>query len=194
MQIQEARPPYVEFKQVAVEDRNASIDKGMRITRNVNMAFIQQVGSKDQVEKVAEEWLNQLKKQCYEGIQPEPWFKHFNEKYKDFLAGRETPESGMPVREWPVLSPAEVENLIAHKVMTVEAVAELTEEALQRCGMGTRILRDKARNWLSAGNKGAEKLTALEVENKTLKEMLEKANERLTALEADKQKRNSKPG
>src|SRR3979411_570319 len=114
MQIQEARPPFVEFKQVAVEDRNASIEAGMRVTKNVNMAFIQQVGSKDQVEKVAEDWLTQLKKQCYEGIQPEPWYRHFNEKYQDFLAGRETPEKGFPVREWPVLSPAEVENLIAH--------------------------------------------------------------------------------
>ncbi|HWT40961.1 MAG TPA: hypothetical protein VN081_06910 [Dongiaceae bacterium] len=186
--IQEARPPYVEFKQVAVEDRNASIEQGRRVTKNVNMAYVMQIGSKDQTEKIAEEWLAQLSRKAMENEYPEQWVKHFNEKYKDWLAGKETPENGYPIREWPVLSPAEVENLLEMKIRTVEDLAAATEELLQK-NLGLRTLKQKAQAWLGSANVSAEQLTALKVENEQLKETIERMNERLQSLEADKPKR-----
>lgn len=189
LSIQETRPPYVEFKQVAVEDRNATIESGIRKTKNVDMAYIQQIGQRDSVEKNAEEWLEQLKKQCYEGRQPEVWYAHFKKKYDDWKAGRETPEVGTPVKEWPVLSPADVENMLAMKTFTVEDVSNWSEEAIAKFGVGGRVLRDKARAWLSSGNKTAEKLVALEVENKQLQDMINTLSEKIKALEEDKPKR-----
>jgi FtsZ-binding cell division protein ZapB len=190
--IQEARPPYVEFKQVAVEDRNASIEQGRRVTKNVNMAYVMQLGSKDQTEKVAEEWLAQLRRKVIEGEYPDAWLKHFDTKFQDWKAGRDTPENGYPVREWAVLSPAEVENLLELKIRTVEDLAAATEELLQK-NLGLRTLKQKAQAWLESANSGAEKLAALTVENEQLKETIERMNERLQALEADKPKRGRPP-
>lgn len=183
-----AKPPYVQFKQVAIEDRNLSIENGRRITKNVNMAFIQQVGQRDQVERIAEEWLDQLKRQCYEEIQPAEFYVHFKKKYEDWKAGIETPEHGTPITEWPVLSPAQVENLRSIHSYTVESIAQWGEEALNRYGMGGRELREKAKAWLESGDKNAEKLLAVEAENRSLKDMIEKLAAKVAALEDDKPK------
>jgi hypothetical protein len=186
--IQEARPPYVEFKQIAVEDRNASIEQGRRVTKNVNMAYVMQIGSKDQTEKVAEEWIAQLERKAIDGEYPEDWVRHFSTKFQDWLAGRETPENGYPIREWAVLSPADVENLLALKIRTVEDLAAANEELLQK-NLGLRTLKQKAQAWLNSSNASAEKLAALEIENEQLKETIDRMNERLKAVEADKPKR-----
>jgi FtsZ-binding cell division protein ZapB len=190
--IQEARPPYVEFKQVAVEDRNASIEQGRRVAKNINMAYVMQIGSKDQTEKIAEDWLAQLKRKSVEGEYPEAWVKHFDAKFQDWLAGRESPENGYPIREWAVLSPAEVENLLEMKIRTVEDLAAATEELLQK-NLGLRTLKQKAQAWLESANSGAEQLAALKIENEQLKDTIERMNERLQAVEADKPKRGRPP-
>lgn len=186
MEIAQGRPPFVEFKQVAVEDRNASIEAGRRVTKNVNMAFIMQPGSRDQVEKVAEEWIEQIKRQAYAGHYPETWAQHFEAKFKAWLAGIETPDSGLPIKEWPVLSPAEAENLIAAKILTVEDLANLSEEAMANVGMGMRALRDKARAWLEAAvdtGKSAERISALEAQ---VSDLIEQNKQLLAALNASK--------
>lgn len=188
MEIAQARPPFVEFKQVAVEDRNASIEAGRRITKNVNMAFVMQPGSRDQVEKVAEEWIEQIKRQAYLGSYPETWAQHFEAKFKAWLAGIDGPLEGMPIREWPVLSPAEVENMLSAKVMTVEDLANLSEDAIANLGMGTRALRDKARAWLDAAvdtGKSAERISALEAQ---VSDLLEQNKQLLEALNSKKSK------
>lgn len=180
MQILQDRPPTVEFKQIAIEDRDASIEAGRRVTRNVNMAFIRQKGGRDEAVKVAEEWIEQIKQQAYSGTYPEEWAQHFQAKFTAWLAGQELPENGLPIREWPVLSPAEVENLISANVLTVEDLAGLNEEAIANIGMGTRLLRDKARAWMdNANGKGAERITALEVQVADLLEQNKRLADRL---------------
>lgn len=184
MEIAQGRPPFVEFKQVAIEDREQSMAAGRRVTKNINMAFIMQPGSRDQVEKVAEEWIEQIKRQSYAGNYPETWAQAFEARFNAWLTGKETPESGLPVREWPVLSPAEAENLISAKVFTVEDLANLNEEAIANLGMGMRLLRDKARAWFDAGNdsgKNAERLVALEVQVADLLEQNKQLQEALNA-------------
>lgn len=182
MEIAQGRPPFVEFKQIAIEDRNASIEAGRRVTKNVNMAFIMQPGSRDQVEKVAEEWIEQIKRQAYAGNYPETWAQGFDAKFQAWQAGNETPTYGLSVREWPVLSPAESENLVAAKVFTVEDLANLTEESMANIGMGMRALRDKARSWLDAAEdtgKSAERIAALEAQ---VGDLIEQNKQLLAAL------------
>ena len=55
--ITQARPPFVEFKQVAKHDPKRSEELGYRVTKNVDMAYIMQPGSRDQVEIEAKAWL-----------------------------------------------------------------------------------------------------------------------------------------
>ena len=95
------------------------------------------------------------------------------------------PENGTSVRNWPVLSPAQTQTLIAAHVMTVEDLAIANEEVIMRLGMGGRALKQRAVDWLQAASstgKTAEQLTALQVENEALKASNAKMDEQLALL------------
>ena len=182
MQIAQARPPFVEFKRVALPDPVNTEKLGRRMTKDVDFAFIMQPGSRDQVERVATDWLAMLKNKQLSGAAdayPDEWVTAFHKKYEAWKEGHDAPLNGTSVREWPVLSPAEAENFIALRVMTIEDVAAMTEDAMSRVGMGSRALRDKAREWL-AGKDAAGQLAE---ENKTLKAALAELMERVKQLE-----------
>lgn len=73
------------------------------------------------------------------------WPQH----YAAFKAGLEPAQDGSPLEEWPPLSPAQVANLKALQIHTVEQLAGASDTALEKIGMGARALRDKAAAWLS---------------------------------------------
>ena len=188
MQIAQARPPFVEFKQIAINDPKRSNELGYRVTKDVDRAYIMQPGSRDVFEIDAEQWLKQIRQKAIEGAHdayPQEWIDQFQKKYELFKEGQEQPPNGTHVREWPVLSPSQVQNLVAARIITVEDVANLTEEALGRVGMGSRELREKARDWLAARDvaKNAAK------ENEELKTQIAELMARISELEADKPKR-----
>lgn len=188
MQIAQARPPYVEFKRIAVHDPVRTEQLGRRVTKDVDMAFIMQPGSRDQVERVAADWLKSIKTKMLEGspdAYPEEWVSQFHNKYKAWQEGQDAPLNGTSVKEWPILSPSQAENFISLRVMTVEDVAVMTEDALAHFGMGARELREKAREWL----KGREATADLQKENEELKRQLQELAARMNDLEADKPKR-----
>ncbi len=186
--IAQARPPFVEFKQIAREDKKKSIELGYRTTKNVDMAYIMQPGSRDQVEIEAQAWLDSLKLKHINGspdAYPSEWIDSFRKKFEMWKEGMEAPPNGTSVREWPMLSPAQVENFIATRVLTIEDVAAMTEEAMGRFGMGARELREKAREWLAK----REVANSMAQENEQLKAQLAELTARLSALETDKPKR-----
>lgn len=191
MQIAQARPPFVEFKQVARHDPVKSEELGYRTTKNVNMAFIMQPGSRDQVEIEAEKWLESIRRKVLDATPdafPMEWVDQFKKKYEMWKEGHEAPLDGTSIREWPLLSPAEVENFINMHILTIEDVANMTEEAMGRVGMGARGLREKAREWLQAKDVAGNALK----ENETLKQQLAEMAERLAALE-EKPRRGRQP-
>jgi hypothetical protein len=119
------------------------------------------------------------------------WPRH----YEAFKAGREAPLEGTPLSEWPcsLMTPARVKELAFFNVRTIEALAELTDAALQNLGMGARELRERARTWLEVARKGAapiERLMArveeLERETARLSRDLVEANAALAAVRAKK--------
>jgi len=178
-----ARPPFVEFKTVAKDDRKASEERGIRVTRDVDFAFIMQPGGKDCVEKEAADWLASIKNKCLSGspdAYPQEWVDAFHKKYAAWKEGQDAPLNGTSVREWPLLSPAQAQNFIALGMPTIEDVSAMTEEAMQRFGMGARILRDKSREWLQ----GKEIAATVMQENNQLKMQLAEMAERLAKLEA----------
>ena len=185
------RPPFVVFEQRAVEDRNASLEAGGIVMRDVDFVVVRQVGCKDTFEKEAAEWLADIDRAAAGGSYPSDWARHFREKYNAFKAGQTEPELGLSVRQWPSLSKAQVENLIAAGVRTVEDVAAMNEPAMQRVGMGARELKSKAKAYLDSreGNKSAERIAALEAELANAKVRNETLEQRLAALEAGSKKR-----
>lgn len=183
--VSEARMPYVEFHQATVEDRTATELAGHRVVKNIAMIHVMQIGSKDCVPMVAEDWLERKRKESFKGTYPEAWVQHFQSKYERWLQGLETPPEGTSITELTFLSPADVENLRAAHVLTGEDLAQLSEQGMALVGMGARELRDRARRWFESANdvgKVAAKLENLSVENADLRRRLEeimKVNETL---------------
>lgn len=184
----QARPPFVEFELVAVHDTAKSLELGYRVTKDVEYAKVMQPGSRDVLVIKAKDWLEQIKNKVLSDAHdafPQEWVNQYFAKYEAWKAGMDAPVNGTHVKEWPQLSPAQVKNLIALHIVTVEDVSAMTEEAMGRFGMGGRELRDQAREWLAKRELAASAL----VENERLKEQIAALTTRLEELEADKPKR-----
>lgn len=157
------RPPFVMFELRAVEDREASVKAGHLICKDVAFALITPMGSKDQVEAVASEWLDMLKKEVAGGRFSQQWLANFEAAFKAWEDGNDLPANGVAIRNWPPATPAEVKMLQDLKILTVEDLANSNEAALSAIGIGGRQLRERARAWLQIAAAGApaEELSAL---------------------------------
>jgi hypothetical protein len=103
-------------------------------------------------------------------------------EYAAFKAGQEAPLEGTPVSELPGIGRAQAEELSHHHVKTIEALAGLPDELLNKVvSMGGFALRDKARRWLevAAGEAPTEKLAA---ENRAQAEKMAVMEREMTEL------------
>ena len=167
----EERPPFVRFEVRAEEDRQASLEAGHYVGRDVHYALITPMGSKDCIERKADEWFDKLKQDVAEGRCPREWLAAFKEIYKEWCEGREAPVNGTPITDWPPVSPSQVKTLLSLHVRTVEDLAAANEEVLSRIGMGGRALKQRAVDWLtSASSTGVAsgEITALKAQNENL--------------------------
>lgn len=170
-----AKIPYVRFEKQAREDRSASIEKGHVVMVDVDVVHITPPGSKDTVVRDVKEWLEQNKTQMNEGRLDPAWYEAYTRAYSSWVETGETPEEGTNIRNWPLLTPAQVETLTSMKILTVEGLAGASEDVLNRLGMGGRALKEKASQWLEAQNGSSGKLAA---ENEALRVANEELNRR----------------
>ena len=175
------RPPYVRFEQRAEEDRNGSIEAGHYVAKNINYALITSPGSKDCVEKIAEDWLAQIKNKAREGGFPPPWADHFAFAYKQWQEENTIPENGTPIKGWALLSPAMQQQVLAANIRTVEDLAVMNEDGLARVGMGARDLQNKAKAWLAE----ASSVGSVAAKNAALEMKVEQLLDRLVTLEEE---------
>jgi hypothetical protein len=171
MQAQEARPPYVTFEAREIEDREASTAAGHYVGKDIDYALICPQGSKDRVERIVSEWFVHIQAEVDNDRFPLAWLRAYKEAYEAWKSGYELPETGTAIKSWPVLSPAQISLLLALRVRTVEDLAQLNDEGLQRIGMGARALKQKAVDWLEASKdsgKLVQELEALRVQNEQL--------------------------
>jgi hypothetical protein len=182
--VMDQRPPFVRFEERPVEDRDASIAANRAIMKSEIWVMINSLGSRDTVEKNAEEWLTDLDAKSSRGQYSGEWARKFRQKYDEFKSGQEMTPDGTHVRTWPALSRAQAENLISAGILTVEDCAAMNEQAIQRVGMGARELKGKAKDWLTMADKrkGAEELNAVRAENQDLKARVEKMQAQLEQL------------
>jgi hypothetical protein len=167
--IETHNPPYVRFGTEVIEDRTASIAAGHYVGTDVIYAYITPQGSKDQVVRDAQEWLSHIEREMGEGRFPANWLRHFQAEYKAYKEGRELPVNGIPLRQWPAITPATERMFLDLNIRTVEDVAQMNEVALQAVGMAARNWKTRAQEYLTAigPNQNAERMAALlqEVEN-----------------------------
>ncbi len=181
------RPAYVRFEKRAVEDRVASQAAGNMVTKDVDFAVITPVGSKDEIPRQVNEWLEQLKEQTKQGRIPPEFLPLYTNAYESWKRGEELPANGTPIKGCHFLTPAQQANCIAANVRTVEDLAQANGEAVTRMGMQGGELKQRATTWLAAAKDAGvvvQQNMALRVENETLKQTiagLEKRNAELVA-------------
>jgi hypothetical protein len=101
--------------------------------------------------------------------------ERFPVAWERFKAQQEPAHNGTPLEEWPQIRKAQVFELKALHIHTVEQLASVPDSTLHNVGMGGRELRDKAKAWLDRAADGAglsqvmSRLAALEAENEALK-------------------------
>jgi len=187
MEIAKDRPAYISFELRAEEDRQASIDAGHYVPKEVEYVIITPQGSKDRTERVVADWFAKLAQDVKEQRFPQDWLSAYRSAYKEWKEGREIPLTGTPIATWPVASPGQVAACISANLRTVEDLAAANEESIGRIGMGGRALKQKAVEWLaSAANIGktTEALNSLKIANAALIERNAALEARLLKLEA----------
>jgi hypothetical protein len=184
----ESRPNSVRFETRAIHSGSKSVQAGHAVYDNVDFVIIRTPGSRDTVEKKAEDWLRDLKKQALDkGRVPMEHLRFYEEAHKQWKQGNEIPVSGTPIKMWPAVTPAEVAMLTHAGIMTIEDLAELTESGLRSLGIGGRAWRDKARGWLVAAvdqGKLSEQFAELKNQIALKDAQLEQMQEKLRELEA----------
>lgn len=185
MEKREERPAYVRFQRRPMKDAAASVREGRHVNKDVDFALVTPPYSRDVFEQVATEWLAQMKKEAGNGRLPVEWYERYEQQYERWKKGEEMPLHGTPIKGWAVISPAQMTNLIAINILTVEDLAAANEEGRRRIGMGAQELCDKAKAWLSqAKDKGPLTMenAALKAENSALKTQNEQLEARVKEL------------
>lgn len=185
VQALQERPPYVTFETRPIEDRDGSIASGHYVGKDVDYAFITPAGSKDRIERVVSEWFVQLKVDVASERLPAAWLLHYEALYRDFKAGDTVKPNGVPIRDWPGLSPSMVKLLQSLQLFAIEDVAAANEETIGRMGMGGRALKQRAIDYLSASEnvgKVAEAASSLRAEVESLRATVAKQAEDNAAL------------
>lgn len=183
----EPRPPFVRFEVRPIEDRDASMEAGHYVGKDIIFAIVTPTGTRDTIEKPVEDWLASLEEGVRQERIPDSWLHAYRRAYNDYKEGRETPENGSPIKEWSVASPAQIKTMLDIGVRTVEQLAEANEETLGRIGMGARALQQKAVEWLKTSvdvGKASEKITALEVAGKEKDERIVELEKQVKDLAA----------
>jgi hypothetical protein len=191
LQERDDRPAYVRFERRAVESKKLSMENGRSTSVDVDYALITPPYSKDCVEIKVDTWLENTRKNVKVGRTPKEHLAHWEKAYQAFQNGQEAPLNGTPIKDWSAISPAQIKNLIAMQILTVEDLAQINDQGLARIGMGGQALRQTAINWLKSAENYGEvtlKITQLEKENERLvltnEDLLEKNRVLVTQMEA----------
>lgn len=181
------RKAFVRFEKVPIEDKAASLEKGHYVAKDVDFALITPPYSRDVVRLKVTQWKLNMEQDVRNGRFPEQWMEENLKAYAAWQRGEEIPLSGIPIKGWGVISPAQQETLLRMNILTVEDLAGINGEGLQRIGMGAVELKNKATAWLQQlKDKGplTMEMAALKTENAGLKSSVESLQMQVAQLVA----------
>ena len=186
--------PVVSFELRPVEDRSTTSPDGVSQMKDVAYAIVRAPGSKDALEKLAVDWLAQLKIYAKEGRVPPQWPNEYAEAFRLWSAGEEVPVNGTGIKSWPPLTPAQRKNILATGILTVEDLSNANDEIRTRIGMGAHGLQQLAQKWLAESKDTGVLAKSLEValvKLESMKELVKTQTEALAELRAlvEKQKK-----
>jgi hypothetical protein len=143
------RPAQIEFERRAVEDQVASRQEGRYVTKDVDFVTVFIPYSRDTNVFKVDQWLRNLEQYTRDGRIPPDWLPNYKRLYEAWKNGQELPPNGTPIKGWGVISPAQQQNLIHYRVLTVEDAAGMNEDILRKIGMGGVEIKNKAKAWLA---------------------------------------------
>ena len=108
--------------------------------------------------------------------------QRFPEAYRAFKEKREMHVEGTPIRQWALLTPANIAEFEAIHVYSVEGLAQIPDSTLQRVH-GLREWREKAKAWLATAKDGAAAVKYAE-ENVRLNDELAEVKRQMAELGA----------
>lgn len=157
--------PYIEFERrnVAQQDK-----EGVIFYTDVDFVKITQVGGKDTVEKTVPEFITSYVAHVQSKRVPPEHLRQIRAAYAEFKEGNSYTFDGTPMESLG-LTPQQMKMLKELKVRAVEDLAECTEEAIHRMGMGGRSLKQRAIAFLENKPRAdqATEITALRMQNET---------------------------
>lgn len=155
---------FLQFEQRAIEVAAAD---GTRTFKDVDFALLTPMGNNGPIEReVNQELLSQWNEQGYNNR-----VSH----YEAWKKGNEAPLDGIPIKQWPVATAAEVKICVENRILTVQQLAAASMDAVKRLGLGGVTLQNKAKNYLNdEPAKLVAKVAALEVRVTSLEEELKR--------------------
>ena len=172
----EERKPYVRFERMSVEDAAATLAAGRYVAKDVDYVLITPPYSKDVFKQKVKNWFEQLNADAANGRIPDTWIHDWRKMYEMYQKGQDIPLNGTPIRGWGVISPAQQETLTRMHILTVEDLAGVNAEGINRIGMGAVDLKNRAQAWLAQLNDSGKvtlEVAALKNENDVLKKSVE---------------------
>lgn len=193
MDLSKPRPSFITFDTVSIEDRSKSIETGKTAWKDVDVAYVTPVGSKDRTELVVSEYFTMLEKEVMNDRFDPSWLANYKQSYENYKIGKVDDVEGTALKNWPSLgSPSLLKLLNELGFRSVEEVAAMNEEAIQALGMGARALKQKAIDWLESSKdigKTSEELSAVKAENENLKVSLEALTKEFETLKESVKKK-----
>ena len=166
----------VRFYKKPVHQEQESIDAGRPIYKEFDFVHICVAG--DTLTEIDTYALQQHRQRF-----PIQWANYMNR-----VGANDEEVVGTPVAEWPLVSKSQAEELRAIKFFTVEAIANASDQQLQRMGMAAGMspfaFRDKAKAFLNLATNAAE-TDKREHEINALKEELAKKDLETAKIKAE---------
>jgi hypothetical protein len=173
---------YVEFELRPEEDREASIDQGMPVFKDVEFAMITMPGGGLVVDKpINEALLYEWKNGDNRRKPPSPFAYRAYEAWKE---GREAPVNGTDLKNWPGVTPAQLKTCQNATVRTIEDLAAANADTIRKLGMGGVAMMEKAKAYLASANqnKTSEEVSALLVKLEALSDTVKRKDEQISDL------------
>ena len=187
------RPCYIDFELIVEEDRNASIEQGMPVYKDVEIANLTPTGCQGTsvVQKVITE--KQLDEWRYGDKRRHGPVPYYIQAYEAWKSGLEIPANGLDIKNWPGVTPAQLKTCQEAGVRTVEDLGEANADTIRRLGMGSVSLVQKAKSYLENAetNKAAEEISALRIQMADMKTLLDTQKDQISELQSDLDSRPS---
>ena len=183
---------YVRFYTESKHLPKRSEEEGRYVAIDVDMVEVIQKGARDGVKFEVSRWLRQNLAEVAGQRLPREHEQRYKQMYDLWKNGQEMPLEGTPIKGWAVIPPSQQEAIIHAGIRTVDDLAKMNGEAMQRIGMGAVMLKNKAQAWMAqAQDKGplTLEMAKLKADNDLLKLNMQKLQEQLQALQNEKPKR-----